>query len=256
MSDSSEITSLPFTCAICNHVFDAKVKRPLVLPCSHSFCQDCLQQMELAQAKLCPLCRKSWSNHSVADLPSCYQLVPAATKPGKFDVINQDQKTLSYPDICGEHIDDYIFWCETCDVPICKKCWKFDHKSCDILLLEEKCECLREKYTKSVTSLKEVHQSKHPTRLADNKKHIMIVKDLIEKLKLLDKDLLEYQETLQTWKITAEGIMSDESVSCSSTLRDVLEICRKTSAVENLELGLSAQTTPLLLHLACSFQVG
>ena len=68
------------TCSIGAEVYNLESRKPLLLPCSHSFCHICLQQLKSRSNELCPVCRESWAVKSVDSLPIIRQLVESSDK--------------------------------------------------------------------------------------------------------------------------------------------------------------------------------
>ena len=59
---SSVLESLKFiTCIICRENFDQKFHKPIMLPCQHTFCRQCITQMmhenEFGNNAICSVCR-------------------------------------------------------------------------------------------------------------------------------------------------------------------------------------------------------
>ncbi|KAF2365495.1 RING-type zinc-finger LisH dimerization motif [Trinorchestia longiramus] len=64
-------------CKVCEEAFNCVDRKPLVLPCGHTYCLACLTAIETSGDKLCPACRESW--HCVmSELPVCYMLIPGS----------------------------------------------------------------------------------------------------------------------------------------------------------------------------------
>ena len=121
------------TCCICEEEYDLKERKPLLLPCSHTFCRRCLQKMQARKDKLCPVCRRSWASQSVDKLPLIRQL---ADSP--YEVKFKTQVQLSMRDnTCAVHNITSIAWCKTCKVTICYKCFQVGHQLCDWVSIEE-----------------------------------------------------------------------------------------------------------------------
>ena len=59
------------TCAVCGECFGPDKKCPRILPCGHSFCHLCLENV-IHQDRLCPTCRKEIAASSSESLPINY----------------------------------------------------------------------------------------------------------------------------------------------------------------------------------------
>lgn len=132
--------SIDATCAICFLGYNAKARKPLVLSCSHSFCQACLEKLATEDSKVCPNCRGDWKKCEVKNLLPCLQLIP-----------NREKEREKVTDKCEDHDQDITIWCNTCRVQICLKCLRMKHKTCNWMLMEEKYEEMVAKLTKRVT---------------------------------------------------------------------------------------------------------
>ncbi|XP_068249145.1 uncharacterized protein [Palaemon carinicauda] len=55
-------------CGICAEKFKEAYVIPLILPCSHSFCASCLEELIRRNEKCCPICRKHFEAQSTNDL--------------------------------------------------------------------------------------------------------------------------------------------------------------------------------------------
>lgn len=64
-------------CGICLETFDANAKKPVVLPCGHTVCKQCVSQISKNKNTLgCPFCKKQHVV-KVEDLPVNYQVLGA-----------------------------------------------------------------------------------------------------------------------------------------------------------------------------------
>ena len=99
-------------CLICGSPYDASNCKPLILPCGHTMCQECLLKFK-EKSKLCIVCNKSWAESSVESLPICLQLIPGAI-----------MKSAS------------VVWCNTC---CSTSCVKNKENTCDLIPLNESC---------------------------------------------------------------------------------------------------------------------
>ena len=127
MSDCAGIT-----CSICAEVYNFDERKPLLLPCSHSFCRNCIQQMQTNNYPLCPVCRKSWTGQSIDKLPLISQLVHSSeNKPNKKFKSAHNART------CIPHNEAFVLWCKNCQKPICNQCLIEKHKECDWIHIKE-----------------------------------------------------------------------------------------------------------------------
>ncbi len=57
---SLNVSTEELSCPVCYEIF----KDPVLLTCSHSFCEDCLQQFwRIKETQECPVCRRRTSNN-------------------------------------------------------------------------------------------------------------------------------------------------------------------------------------------------
>ena len=117
-------------CFICDYQYDRENKKPLVLPCGHSYCAACVRDMRSNKRNTCPECRKNWGNVDIAHLTICYQLMPDAQQEGRED------SSSGMVDSCEEHGIKNTFWCQTCTMLLCNICLDKNHKKCDWCLIE------------------------------------------------------------------------------------------------------------------------
>ena len=191
------------TCCICEEIYNLEERKPLLLPCSHSFCQSCLQQMKTGNNDLCPVCRSSWGGQSVDSLPFIRQLVetPEKTTTQTKDISAQSKSN------CLTHNANFIFWCNTCDIPICSHCFIEEHKACDLIHLKDKTDGLLKNLRESVvtTRSKLIESFTQKT-----KKNNEILSD-IQKTK---KVLQQYENLVQTFakKTFKQTQRSNESI--------------------------------------------
>ncbi|XP_078573674.1 E3 ubiquitin-protein ligase TRIM32-like [Branchiostoma floridae x Branchiostoma japonicum] len=129
-SSLGEQISEELTCSICLELFT----RPKVLPCQHTFCQDCLQDLVGKNKHLkCPNCRKHiWlprkgvagfrDNHLVTSL--CERLQNQATLSGETREHVQPQSGNR----CSFHpSEEAKLYCKQCQSPVCEECLEEMH---------------------------------------------------------------------------------------------------------------------------------
>ncbi|XP_078576423.1 tripartite motif-containing protein 2-like [Branchiostoma floridae x Branchiostoma japonicum] len=116
------------TCSICLELFT----RPKVLPCGHTFCQDCLQDHASRRFPFqCPNCRQQVKlplqgvagladSHIVANL--CERLQTQAT------LSNETSEQPQTGNRCSFHPSEEVRqYCKQCKVPICYECFEESH---------------------------------------------------------------------------------------------------------------------------------
>ncbi|XP_066270089.1 tripartite motif-containing protein 3-like [Branchiostoma lanceolatum] len=116
------------SCSICLELFT----RPKVLPCQHTFCQDCLRDhAERGVTFQCPNCRQQVKlpskgvaglpdNHIVANL--CERLQTQAT------LSEETREQPQSGNRCSFHPSEEVrLYCKQCQVPICHECFEATH---------------------------------------------------------------------------------------------------------------------------------
>ena len=110
------------TCPVCLSQFDS----PKTLPCLHSFCLKCIQQLpvELEKGKhmiSCPTCRKTAQvpNKGPADLPTAFVINSLVEIEEQLTKLSIEGKQISC-DNCSE--GDATSYCKQCAIGFCEKC--------------------------------------------------------------------------------------------------------------------------------------
>ena len=106
------------TCPICYQLFN----NPKYLPCHHSYCEQCLEKMQLQSKIICPECRKEATipTGGVKNLPNNFfinrmvdELVLKRKVEGeeevKCDECDEDEAVVAYCPECN------MFFCQTCN---------------------------------------------------------------------------------------------------------------------------------------------
>lgn len=60
------------TCKICMEIFDTNDKKPLFVPCGHTFCTKCLRFIFKKSSVMCPLDKKVHKVSSFNEIPANY----------------------------------------------------------------------------------------------------------------------------------------------------------------------------------------
>ena len=225
MADDSDYS---FSCFICDEVFDEVNRKPLVLPCSHSFCQSCLEEMQKIQ-KVCPVCRSDWSEHTVNSLIYVSQLVPSAH--GTLELGMNQSNYLAYY-VCGKHKSKFVFWCNTCEISICKHCLKNEHKQCDWIFEEEKIAehtKIMQELTKSTTdSLNDFFS----TAAEENDASLSNVRAIIKKLKKYETILISLNKFISIEKETLMNLLAESvNIPVHSTMMEYVSTKSKTTSI-------------------------
>lgn len=113
MSEDREPLQKDLTCPVCQGIF----RDPVLLPCTHSFCRECLES-SMKFNKRCPLCRKDFeeglviANRALSDACETY-LKTKHTRP-KLESGGED--------CCNLHLKPLELYCEKDEEPVCVDC--------------------------------------------------------------------------------------------------------------------------------------
>lgn len=112
---TATFSSMSSACPICEIPYDRNNCKPLILPCGHIMCHECLLKFE-GKSKICTICNISWADSSVESLSICPQL------------------------ISGEILKPvYTLWCNSCRSTTCEKNVEMENNKCDLIHVDEKC---------------------------------------------------------------------------------------------------------------------
>ena len=213
------------TCCICDEVYNLEERKPLLLPCSHTFCLSCLQQMESIKNTMCPVCRSSWEDQSLDNLPFTRQLIELPQKP-------QKKKKPAHQNICAVHKADQFLWCSDCSVPICNRCLVGGHKSCNWIPIEEKNTELIHSFQESATSTRKKLIEKFTHIAMENNLLLIDIQENIKKLQRAEKivrSFLEKNLTMQENKINK--VEKYEKISQNSSVTELTEAIKNILAL-------------------------
>ena len=225
MADESDSSC---NCLICDEVFDEVNRRPLVLPCSHSFCKSCLQEVQKIQ-KACPVCRSDWSEHTVDSLIYVRQLVPSGH--GKLEPGINQTNYLSYY-VCGKHKSTFIFWCNTCETSICKHCFNNEHKQCDWILNEDKITELAEILQGITKSTRKGLTEFYSTAAAENAASLANIRNLREELQKYETILLSLKKFISTEQMSSMNLLEKlENMPVHSSAMEYASAISKTGSL-------------------------
>lgn len=188
-------------CSICKDRF-ASDRLPRLLPCHHSFCQECvLQLFEAAKEQRhmlqsstrtlssplstvsisCPSCRANFvaTEENIRKLPADHRVVQL------MDFVHHTERyTVTF---CSKHnLQPLNFFCEPCVRPVCRDCTVLDHKDGDGHLVMDLEEALA-KYT-PVLDAAITEMDSEATCLEEKRIALESVTQTIEKVK---RDLLD-----------------------------------------------------------------
>ncbi|XP_034729135.1 tripartite motif containing 35-28 [Etheostoma cragini] len=121
MADSMEEDvpeeSLPLrqdlTCPVCQGVF----QDPVLLPCTHSFCRECLQK-SIQYNKKCPLCRDEFEEGQAISNRALSSACESFLKQSN----SRSNRKRPSEDTCNLHLKPLELYCEKDEEPVCVDC--------------------------------------------------------------------------------------------------------------------------------------
>ncbi|XP_067226915.1 nuclear factor 7, brain-like [Chanodichthys erythropterus] len=102
-----------YICPVCREIF----KAPVLLSCSHSFCQECLQQFwRIKETQECPVCRR----RSSRDDPPCNLVLKNLCE--SFLKERNERRSSGSEEICSLHSEKLKLFCLEDKQPVCLVC--------------------------------------------------------------------------------------------------------------------------------------
>ncbi|XP_078584919.1 uncharacterized protein LOC144867027 [Branchiostoma floridae x Branchiostoma japonicum] len=217
------------TCSICLELFT----RPKVLPCQHTFCQDCLQDHAGRGGALqCPNCRQQVrlppqgvaglpDNHLVTSL--CERLQNQATLSGKTREQPQSGNRCSF------HPSEKLkLYCKPCQVPLCVDCVEDNHDGHPNISLAKATEQRRstvqalinegrnilETYCSFIRGLRETEKTLNKQKQQTDDTIIQTYNKMVQKLTerkdhLLSESQENYNENLEKMQTERDRVLAD-----------------------------------------------
>lgn len=112
-------------CSICTHEYDEKSHVPRILPCLHTFCQECLKKLVKSTLIICPLCKQDF------DLPQggIAGLAKDTTRRNLIDFIKVRKRSSEI--LCKDCPEDLtaVDFCKECYIFMCPECSKAHRRS-------------------------------------------------------------------------------------------------------------------------------
>ncbi len=101
-----------YICPVCRDIFT----NPVVLSCSHSFCEECLQQFwRTSNTRVCPLCKKSSRDEPPINL-ALKNLCESFLKE------RNERRSSGSEEICSLHREKLKLFCLEDKQPLCLVC--------------------------------------------------------------------------------------------------------------------------------------
>ncbi|XP_015803904.1 zinc-binding protein A33 [Nothobranchius furzeri] len=186
--------SLPeedLTCPVCCDIF----RDPVLLPCSHSFCRDCLKRCRDAGMRECPVCRKKGPKSSP---PSNLALKNVCEAVQQAKRQNSEDKTN-----CNLHGEKLKLFCLVDKQPICVVCQSSKlHKNHECLPKDEALQDCKDELEASLKNLREKLKSLEE-----------IQRTSAELLKHVESQMLETQAAIRSQFQQLHQVLYDEESS-------------------------------------------
>lgn len=215
------------SCSFCLHSYNDQERRPLVLPCSHSFCQNCLDKLDSVGDKSCQSCGANWEDKLVTELVCCHQLIPVTTS---------DKRLVAR---CSEHKLEKSVWCGSCGSALCIECIELNHKTCTWYSIKRKRTLVKTEGGQLVSKLK---------------------KEMLDKQSLMTffNEMKTHQENVASWQLKSKNAIEvyqkvSKEVSGCDEIQDLLQLMDAIGSVK--ELADTAQSEPLFLQVTKAYQV-
>ena len=196
-----------FACHVCFDDYNESDRKPLLLPCTHYFCKQCLLQMQIFGKKQCPTCELSWAGTTVVKLIVCSHLVhkegstSTATAPGCSAA-----GTCKHPDYAVE------FWCQDCKVILCKTCL-IEHIHCNWSFESEAREDVIKEIKKEITSAKLQVTNRMTKAISETEEKVDNIRAAMEILRLQESKFEKYNDSLSDiLDTTLDGLNNLENI--------------------------------------------
>ncbi|KAK4321551.1 hypothetical protein Pmani_007668 [Petrolisthes manimaculis] len=221
------------TCGICREYYQDGFRSPVSIPCGHTFCRDCLRQVDRHQQTndgfCCPTCR---TPHP--DLPNIYRLPPnfaILSLLDSFKIVGGER-----PRRCEVHkCEDLLYWCQPCATLLCGLCISTCHRSPDHHIIISVDSAKREKRRWMEQVMREMNE-KLDTRF---KNHLTDTVDQLFHLSLKSTRLTEVSDAM----VHTEATINASSVGIEKILASEEKIHELQSCLEDIEKDTPTSTT-------------
>ncbi|KAK7895953.1 hypothetical protein WMY93_021278 [Mugilogobius chulae] len=218
MAGKLSLSEVDISCPICYDIFN----NPVVLKCSHSFCESCLQQhwAKNRPRRDCPMCR-----NEIADDP-----VPSLTLKNLCESYIQDSEDMEERrgelqcdpgEMCPYHGEKYKLFCLVDKEPICIVCHTSRrHKQHDCCPLSEAIVDAKGKIKSTLESLleKRTHFERMKKVYEDSEAHIQCQTQLVERRTLEEFQILH--RFLEAEEAARIGFLRTEQRSKTLAMRE------------------------------------
>ncbi|XP_043979211.1 nuclear factor 7, brain-like [Gambusia affinis] len=215
-------------CPVCCDVY----KGPVILPCSHSFCKDCLQTCWRVRAgRSCPVCRK----RSATDAPPCN----LALKNLCESFLQQREQKVS-EGLCSLHSEKLKLFCLDHQQPVCLVCRDSEkHSNHRFRPIDEAAQDHRENLKTFLEPLKEKLELKKEVKekFDQTAEHMKVQarhteRQIVEQFKKLRQFLAEEEEArlaaLREEEEQKRGMMKEKMEALSREIAALSDTVRAT----------------------------
>uniref|UniRef100_A0A673CH42 Tripartite motif containing 35-28 n=1 Tax=Sphaeramia orbicularis TaxID=375764 RepID=A0A673CH42_9TELE len=240
MDDDLPQEALPLqqdlTCPVCQGIF----KDPSLLPCTHSFCRECLER-SWQYNKKCPVCRQVFEEGSAIPNRALSSACESFLKQK-----NWGNATKPRGHVCHLHLKPLELYCEKDEEPVCVDCVTL-HSSHRLLSIKDGAPMCRNELSFKVqifekkldsfrkTSYKLTGQAEKQIKAEFERLHAVLHAEEARRLKALEVEEEQKISSVQDMIASAEKDIK--------TLGDLIETLKKEMGNEDL---------PLLMYLQSS----
>ena len=227
------------SCQVCFHEFREDGEHiPRLLPCTHTLCESCIEQLIRNDKLECPECRKVHEAKGVKSFPQNKYILTQIKRKS-----HEEGGSVFGTEMCKEHQKELILFCteSACQKAICIVCLKHSHRKHDVTDVEDG---RKEVALQSVVSIKRNLQTKIAmivaTRVSIKTKTENCVGDvvkereaIIEHFETMIKDAEKKEEEVMT-KLNNEITTLTENLSLLTTIEKKIAENLKTDGFETL----------------------
>ncbi|EAR92095.1 kelch motif protein (macronuclear) [Tetrahymena thermophila SB210] len=236
-------------CPMCYILYDEKKHIPRNLPCGHTFCELCLQQILQPKGFIeCPSCRKKLSPDVRPESLSKNFIA--------LDLALKQHQLQSKLQLCDTHQEFQLFFCEDCQEHLCTQCI-INHSGHKFVKQEHSVSLLKERLQKAKDQLNDIMDTVNSAIQNATEIKTYQEKYLKEQLQLIDSEfdsLIEkinqkresfkkeyshiYMEYIQSLEldIVLHQSVSDQFIANSNTIQETEKLLEQTKVIKNDQL--------------------
>lgn len=229
------------TCPVCQGIF----RDPVLLPCTHSFCRECLQKSWQFNKK-CPVCREEFEERQAI---ANRALNDACDSFLKQSHLRASQKRPS-EDTCNLHLKPLELYCEKDEAPVCVDCVTL-HSTHRLLPLKDGAPlCKRELGFKVQIFEKKVESYKKMThKLSNAKGYIKYQAEQAEKQ--IKAEFERLHKALVTEEVLRLKALATEEEEKTATIQELIDSTKKDitalkELIDSLKKEMGNEDLPLL----------